>query len=165
MKTRKLIISAAALIVAAAVISIFIVRPSYRLVLSDAGTGERYGTFPVELGDMFSVEFIHSVNKSPVRDYYEIRGGGEIYVVQTDYYGFGAGVQTELNPGETLEYGPDGAMQIKNIDKLLPNLTYVVGTVSDHVLYINGEEISLRDLCGRSSKVCFTVEKVFFSLH
>lgn len=159
MKARKLIISAAALIVAAAVISIFIVKPSCRLVLSNAATGERYASFPVEQGDVFSVEFIHSVNKSPVRDYYEIRDGGRIYVIQTDYYGFGAGVQTELNPGETLEYRPDGAMQIKNIDKYLPNLTYVVGTVSDHVLYINGEEISLRELCGQSSKVKFTVEK------
>lgn len=155
-------ISAAALIVAAAVISIFIIKPSYRLVLSDAGTGERYGAFPLEQGEVFSVEFIHSVNKSPVRDYYEFRDGGRIYVIQTDYFGFGAGVQTELNPGETLERGPDGAMRIKNIDKYLPNLTYVVGTVSDHVLYINGEEISLRELCGRSSKVSFTIEKRLF---
>lgn len=158
---RKILIiaAAAALIVAAAVILISLIRPSYTLVLSDASTGEEFGRYPMKTGDRFSVEFIHSVNKTAVRDYYEIRDGGDIYVVETHYYGFGAGVQTELNPGEELEYGEDGAMIIKNIDKQIPRLIYVVGTVSDHVLRVNGEEISLRELCGRNTKVLFTAER------
>ncbi len=158
-KRKICVLTAAALIVAAAVILIFLIRPSYTLVLRNASTGEEYGKYPMKMGERFSVEFIHSVNKSAVRDYYEIRENGEIYVVETHYYGFGAGVQTELNPGEELEYGEDGSMMIKNIDKPVPNLVYVVGTVSDHVLRINDEEISLRELCGRNSKVLFTVER------
>jgi len=160
-KRKICVLTAAALIVAAAVILIFLIRPSYTLVLSNAATGEEYGRYPMKMGDRFSVEFIHSVNKSAVRDFYELRGNGEIYVVETHYYGFGAGVQTELNPGETLEYGEDGSMMIKNIDKQIPNLIYVVGTVSDHVLRVNGGEISLRQLCGRNSKVLFTVERKY----
>ncbi len=158
-KRKICVLTAAALIVAAAVILIFLIRPSYTLVLSSASTGEEYGRYPMKLGDRFSVEFIHSVNKSAVRDYYEVRENGEIYVVETHYYGFGAGVQTELNPGEDLEYGEDGAMIIKNIDKPIPKLVYGAGTVSDHVLRVNDEEISLRELCGRNSKVLFTVER------
>jgi len=160
-KRKICVLTAAALIVAAAVILIFLIRPSYTLVLSNASTGEKYGRYPMKMGERFSVEFIHSVNKSAVRDYYELRENGEIYVVETHYYGFGAGVQTELNPGETLEYGEDGSMIIKNIDKQIPNLIYVVGTVSDHVLRVNGGEISLRQLCGRNSKVLFTVERKY----
>ena len=45
------------------------------LVLSNADSGQVYATYPVENGDTFAVEFIHSVNKSPVRDVYEIREG------------------------------------------------------------------------------------------
>ncbi len=152
------LLTAAALLVAAAVIVIFALNQSKSLVLQDRKTGEIYAEYPISRGERFSVEFIHSVNKTPVRDIYEVRKGGEIYVVETDYFGFGAGVQTELNPGETLEYGEDGSMQVKNINILIPNLTYVVGTVSDHTLRIGDEAVSLRELCGRNSSVTFTVK-------
>ena len=109
-------------------------------------------------GEWFSVGFVHSVNKSPVIDCYEIKHHS-IYVEKTIYYNFGAGVQTELEGNETLSYGEDGAMIVSGFDREMPDLTYFVGTVSDHTLIVNnGEEISLRNLCGRSSKVRFTYE-------
>ena len=154
-------LSAAALVVAAAVLIVAGAdSPSaYRLVLQNADTEEVYASYPMEPGDVFSVEFVHSVNRSPVRDFYEIRPDGDIYVIQTNYYGFGAGVQTELNPGEKLEYGDDGSMQIKNINIRIPALIYVVGTVSDHTLHIGGTSVSLRELCGKNSKVAFVVSR------
>jgi len=163
-KKRKTAYTAAALIAAAAVFLLVIFLTNcygLRLVLKNRESGRIYAAFPVKNGDRFSVEFVHSVNNSPVRDIYEIRNSSEIYVVETDYYSFGAGVQTELNPGETLEYGPDGSMQVKNIDKHIPDLIYVVGTVSDHKLCIGDEEVSLRGLCGKNSSVSFTVENTY----
>lgn len=127
------------------------------LVLSDKQSGQVYATYPVENGDTFAVEFVHSVNKSPVRDVFEIRDG-EIWNIQCIYYGFGAGVEEELAEGETLSYGENGEMIISNIEKKMDNLVIVVGTISDHTLYLGEETISLRDLCGRSSKVLFTCQ-------
>lgn len=106
----------------------------------------------------FSVEFIHSVNNSPVRDYYEVNEKGEIYVTKTTYYGFGAGVQTELNEGENFSYGENGEMIISNINKKINSLTYYVGTVSDHILRIKNQVISLKDLCGKNAHIKFVVE-------
>lgn len=154
--------SAAAILVAAAAVLAIIMTSGLFLVLTDVDTGEEYASFPMENGDRFSVEFIHSVNNSPVTDVYELRNGADIFVVETDYYGFGAGVQTQLNPGEVLEYAEDGAMQIKNIDTHIPRLIYVVGTVSDHTLRIDDKTVSLRELCGRNSRVEFTVERRLF---
>ena len=128
------------------------------LVLSNADSGQVYATYPVENGDTFAVEFIHSVNKSPVRDVYEIREG-EIWNTQCIYYGFGAGVEEELGEGETLSYGENGEMIISNIEKKIDNMVIVVGTISDHTLYLGDETISLRDLCGRSSKVLFSCQR------
>ena len=128
------------------------------LVLSDKESGQVYATYPVENGDTYAVEFVHSVNKSPVRDVYEIRAG-EIWNTQCIYYGFGAGVEEELGEGETLSYGENGEMIISNINKKMDNLVIVVGTISDHTLYLGDETISLRDLCGRSSKVLFTCQQ------
>ena len=128
------------------------------LVLSDADSGQVYAAYPVEDGDTFSVEFVHSVNKSPVRDVYEIRAG-EIWNTQCIYYGFGAGVEEELGEGETLSYGDNGEMIISNIEKKMDNMVTVVGTISDHTLRIGEETVSLRDLCGRSSKVLFSCQQ------
>ena len=128
------------------------------LVLSDKESGQVYATYPVENGDTYAVEFVHSVNKSPVRDVYEIRAG-EIWNTQCIYYGFGAGVEEQLGEGETLSYGENGEMIISNINKKMDNLVIVVGTISDHTLYLGDETISLRDLCGRSSKVLFTCQQ------
>ena len=128
------------------------------LVLSDPQTGRVYASYPVEEGDVFTVEFIHSVNKSPVRDYYECRSDG-IWNTQCVYYGFGAGVEEILLEGETLEYGDDGEMIVSGIEHKIDPLIIVVGTISDHILSVGGEEVSLRDLCGRSSKVQFSLKQ------
>ena len=123
------------------------------LVLESAKTGEVYASYPVRLKDTFGIGFIHSVNKSPVTNWYEVRSDG-IYVVKTVYYGFGAGVLTELEEGQELTYGEDGSMIVTGFNRRMDDLVYFVGTVSDHTLTLpGGEEVSLRDLCGRNAKV------------
>ncbi len=157
--TGKKAIIAAALILFLAVLAAAFLYPGRRsfLVLRDAKTGEEYLRRSVRTGDEFSIGFVHSVNRTPVTDFYEIRRDG-IYVVRTVYYGFGAGVQTELEGNETLEYGEDGSMIVSGFDRKMEDLIYFVGTVSDHTLTVGGEEISLRGLCGRNAMVQFTLE-------
>ena len=112
--------------------------------------------FEVEEGDKFSVEFIHSVNKSPIKEIYEIKDG-TIYAHSTVYATFGAGVQTEVEEGQTLGYDDEGNMIVSGFDMEFPRLRFVVGSVYDHILEIGGESISLTELCGRHSKVYFEV--------
>ena len=127
------------------------------LVLRNGDTKEEFARFRVSEGDEFSVTFIHSVNQYPLTDVYQIRNH-KIYVVRTIYNNFGAGVQTEIEPGQKLEYGENGEMIVSGFDREMPWLSYIVGTVSDHILTVNGEEISLRELCGRNSKGEFSCE-------
>ena len=132
---------------------------SGHLVLVNEETGEEIARYRASEGDTFSIGFVHSVNKSPVTDFYEIRRDG-IYVVKTVYYGFGAGVQTELEEGQKLEYGEDGSMIITGFDRRMDDLVYFVGTVSDHTLTLNdNQQFSLRDLSGRNAKVRFRYER------
>ena len=127
------------------------------LVLRNGDTKEEFARFRVSEGDEFSVTFIHSVNQYPLTDVYQIRNH-KIYVVRTIYNNFGAGVQTEIEPGQKLEYGENGEMIVSGFDREMPWLSYIVGTVSDHILTVNGEESSLMELCGRNSKVEFSCE-------
>lgn len=151
-------IAAIILLIIAAILAFTVVsHRGYYLTLRNGDTREVYARYRIAEGDEFSVGFIHSVNKSPLTDVYQIKDH-KIYVVRTIYYGFGAGVQTELEDGQTLSYGENGEMIISGFDRELPHLSYMVGTVSDHVLTVHGKELSLRDLCGRNSAVEFTCE-------
>lgn len=159
-KLRFLTVAAIMVAIIAAIVSVALNSGDY-LVLRDGDTGKEYARFHVKEGDEFSVMFIHSVNQYPLTDVYQIRDH-KIYVVRTIYYTFGAGVQTEIEEGQKLEYGENGEMIVSGFDQEMPWLSYIVGTVSDHTLTIHGEEISLRDLCGRNSKVEFSCEHKWF---
>ncbi|MBR6614479.1 MAG: DUF1850 domain-containing protein [Lachnospiraceae bacterium] len=149
---------AAIMVVVIAAIATFTFRSGDYLVLRNGDTNEEFARFRVSEGDEFSVRFIHSVNQYPLTDVYEIRDS-KIYVVRTIYNNFGAGVQTEIEDGQTLEINENGEMVVSGFNMEMPWLSYIVGTVSDHTLTLHGEEISLRELCGRNSKVAFSVEK------
>ncbi|NLW57000.1 MAG: DUF1850 domain-containing protein [Firmicutes bacterium] len=131
------------------------------LILRNGDTGELFRSFPVKEGEEFSVTFVHSVNQTPVTDVYQIKKG-KIYVVRTIYYAFGAGVQSELEEGQSLEYGRDGSMIVSGFNRRMEHLSYIVGTVSDHTLQIGGELISLRGLCGRNTTVQFVSGRKLF---
>ena len=87
----------------------YTLRSGDYLVLRNGDTNAEYARFRVKEGDEFSVTFIHSVNKYPLTDVYEIRDH-KIYVIRTIYNNFGAGVQTEIEAGQTLTYDENGEM-------------------------------------------------------
>ena len=150
-------LAAAAILVIAAV-ALFVL-PRLRtpgLLLTDERTGRVYARLPLEDGESFSVTFRHSVNKSDVTEIYE-RRGNEIWLTGCVYYGFGAGVAEELDPSWTLEIGADGEMILGNIEQRMGDLTYVVGTVYDHILRIGEKSVVLNELCGKNCKVHFSI--------
>lgn len=156
-KQKKIFLMTAAIIIVAVILLISFCQDNVKkLVLTNADTGEEYGTFCLPESDEFAVTFVHSVNKSPVTDVY-IAKGKDIYLDRTIYYDFGAGVPTTLQEGQKLEFGDNGEMIISGYDMKIPDLLYIVGTVSDHTLTVGDEETSLRTLCGRNSKVRFAI--------
>ena len=150
--------AAAAILVVAAVtlLGVLLLREP-GLTLSDEESGKVFARLPLKDGDSFSVTFRHSVNKSDVTEIYQ-RRGREIWLTGCVYYSFGAGVAEVLGPGWTLEKGDRGEMIISNIEMKMNDLTYIVGTVYDHILDINGEKIILNELCGKNAKVHFSVQ-------
>ncbi|MFP3091329.1 DUF1850 domain-containing protein [Treponema sp. TIM-1] len=128
-----------------------------KLVITDTESGVLYGRWPVNDGAEFAIEFVHSVNQSPVRDIFQVRGR-RIAAVATVFSSFGAGMQTELGAGEELIREEDGTMRIVGFTRSFKSLAYIVGTVSDHTLYINNERISLRERCGKNAHITVRVK-------
>ena len=121
--------------------------------------GKEIKRFPIKKDGHFYVKFLHSVNMSPVIDYYNFNDKNEIFVYKTIYYDFGAGVETELENNETITYGDGGSMIISNIDKKISPLTYYLSSIYDHKLSIDdNEEISLWDVCGQNIIVEFKIK-------
>jgi hypothetical protein len=111
----------------------------------------------VSPGEEFAIEYIHSVHQTPVSETFTIVPDGSAWgflPTEARFYDFGAGMQSELAPGETMVI-EDGAIVIRGFSRVLPRLNYIVGTVSDHWLCIKGLKISLRDMCGRNAQVSF----------
>ena len=151
--------AAAAIFAVAAVFVFALFSPGETVLrLTNGETGQVYAEYEVADGDTFSITFIHSVNKSPGTEGYII-DGDEIYLESCLYSAFGAGVATEVEEGQSLSYTEDGQMLIAGFHRKMNHLSYIVGTVSDHVLQLGTEEISLRQLCGRNSTVQFSIQK------
>ena len=144
--------------VAALLVFLLFTTGGAALQLRDGESGRIYVKYEAYEGMTFSVSFIHSVNKSRVKETYEIKDGA-IYLQSCLYSDFGAGVATEVEEGQTLTYTEDGEMLLSGFNRKIDGLSYIVGTVSDHILSIEDEEISLRSLCGRNSTVRFEVLK------
>ena len=117
------------------------------LVIKDSNTGKIIGKWPLAESGEFAIEFIHSVNQSPVRENFVIENGN-LRLHSVRFYSYGAGIQTSLDEGQIL--GRDGdAMIITGYTNSFKELYYIIGTVSDHILYINNEIINLRELAER----------------
>ena len=136
---------------------IFFLSLPKELVFADAESGKKYGVWMVTDGDEFSIEFIHSVNQSPVRDFFKIEGK-LILPVATRFNSFGAGMQTDLEKGQKITRDSEGNMVITGFSQTFKELNYIVGTVSDHVLFIHNERISLRELCGKNAHIIIRVK-------
>ena len=158
--------AATALCVVAVILALVIIAskplftdPVQCVVMTNAETDEIYFQQPLEADGVFSVSYIHSVNKSNVEEYYRLEYG-EIYLFKARYRAFGAGVATELEEGQTLSY-EDGYMVIENIHYRIPNLVYRVGTVSDPLIHIGEQTWHMKELAPSLTSVRFTIQDIY----
>ncbi len=129
-----------------------------KLVLIDDKTNKPISVYTFLKDNSFSVEFIHSVNKSKIIEFYKFDNKKNIILYKTIYYNFGAGVLTEIKDKWDLSYGEDGSMIISNMDTKIDELIYIVGTISDHILKINDREIVLNKLFGKNRMIKFMIK-------
>ena len=126
------------------------------LVVRDSDSGSIYGKWPLEEGGEFAIEFIHSVNQSPVREIFRAENR-LIRSSSVRFSSFGAGMQSDLEEGQVLSRDGD-VMVLSGLTASFKELNYIVGTVSDHLLIINGKQVSLRELCGKNAHITVYLE-------
>lgn len=107
------------------------------LVVEDAETGERLVVTPVENETTVTLAYNHSVEGSPVRDVYAVRGD-QLVMTRMEFASYGWGFPAQANV--TRENGsfvshPDGVE--------LTELYVAPGYVAGHELYVGDERYDL----------------------
>ena len=142
----------AALVISGAVFYVVFCRGGAAILeIRDADSGISYGKWPLGETGEFAIEFVHSVHQSPVRETFRARGK-EIQPVAVRFFSFGAGMPSDMEKGQTLTRDGD-ALVLSGFSASFRELSYIVGTVSDHLLLVNGETVSLRNLCGKNAHI------------
>lgn len=94
--------------------------------------------------EKFVITYLHSVNKSPVEEYFLIENNHKLLLTKTAFRSFGVGIPCELEPGEEMYHYPDH-IEIVKINRELPQILLAVGTVANHQITVHGKVFKLTD--------------------
>ena len=131
---RGLVVALAALPLGAGVISVS--RSSdLTLVVADADSAERLVEHPVDDGETVVLAYTHSVERTPVRDVYEVDDGA-LRMVRTEFSSFGAGL-----PTDDVERTDDG--YVVHLDDRHERLRVAPRAVAGHELVVGGTRYDL----------------------
>ena len=131
------------------------------LVVYDFNTGKDYMQIDMKGEKEFSIDFLHSVNLSNVKEKYTI-DGNEIVCDTLVYSAFGAGMPDDLDPSLTLSYDSEGHMVVSGYNIRFNNknpLTLAVSIPYDHILTVGDKEYSLGDIAGHGTVITISYIK------
>jgi len=85
---------------------------------------------------------MHSVNQSRVTEIFKVRNG-QIVLDAVEFEAFGAGMPTELEPGQTMTHLDGGIIRIDGFNRKIYDLQILVGENTDHILHVGDLDIIL----------------------
>lgn len=99
----------------------------------------------------FIISYIHSVNKSLVRDYYIIDDDKNIILEKTRFFSYGAGIAEPINDEKIII--TDKYIEINNINRLIKDFYLFVGTIANHTIYVDNKAIELNTIFKPQSSI------------
>ncbi len=115
------------------------------LEVREQNTGKVLYMTPIAPGEQFEVGFVHSVERTPVREVFETGQDLSIYLVETVYESFGAGLPTMPDEQATLVV-KGGVMRIIGLRRKIGRLFLAVSPVPGHELTVREQRVDLADL-------------------
>lgn len=107
----------------------------------------------------FHISFIHSVNRTPVLEFYRIVDDN-LVLYKAEFYSYGAGMSDGSDlPNSKLSHGEHGLV-ILDFNDEFEELTYYVGTIANHTLHFGDKELMLTDILEPQSPAVFAIKKV-----
>ncbi|MDI7260775.1 MAG: DUF1850 domain-containing protein [Thermodesulfobacteriota bacterium] len=100
--------------------------------------------FPAKPGDRFYIHYIHSSDKTPVHDIFEIGISGEMILIEENFDWYGAGLEF-MNWEKASINIEDGKIKVL-FRRHFPSLLLRVGRVANHTFIFNGVNVPLREI-------------------
>ncbi len=120
------------------------------LVITPQAGGEPILALPLEVGERFTLHYIHSVDRAPIWDEHSVDRDGNIYIEQERLVMFGAGMGHWPGRGTLTSQGP--YQVIENIHEPIGEFILRVGSDGvDHTIIWRGKHMNLsRIAAGRA---------------
>lgn len=148
---RRRVLSA---LLGGAVLSPLVATDRTVLRLTDPRSGETLGVERVEEGDRFAIHYVHSFDKTPIREVYEVRDGGIVQIREEfKYHAIG------LEYTEAEQTREDG-FTILHMERRFDSFTVRVAKYTDQSLVIDREERPLSSYTEKWESIRFSVERV-----
>lgn len=112
----------------------------------------------IETGDSFSIKYIHSVAKTPVIEFFEIKDG-KILLTGTEYESYGAGLPTSTEGDYILK---NDKFLIKNINQFLPEILLRVSDYAEHKFIYKNNSMKLFEMVKTETLLQFKTEKISY---
>lgn len=130
-----------------------------KFTITDGTTGDLVLVGGLKDFEEFDVDFTHSVNKTPVREFYRIVGKGfNLYKAEFSSYGAGMSDGLDLDKAE-IYHGDDNEIYL-SLDDNFDIITYYVGTIADHRLTYKDKTIHLNELLEAKSPAVLEIKRV-----
>jgi hypothetical protein len=107
----------------------------------------------------FYTSFTHSVNRTPVNEYYKI-SEGKLVLEKTTFYSYGAGMPEIGEYGSSEPSIVNGMVLIDNINKEFQRFTIFAGTYANHSLNTDNSEVFFSQFVKPQTPVTFEVKRV-----
>jgi hypothetical protein len=118
-------------------------------------------SFPLKNGEFFSVRYIHSVQKTPVEEFFLVEKTGMIELRETLYEDFGAGLPFLVEEGKKFT-SRDGKFRITGYRVPFKEIVFRVGRFADYHLLLRGREIPFTRFESPGKPLRFSAEKKSF---
>lgn len=99
---------------------------------------------PMNSGDRFYIDYIHSSAKTPVRSTFQVGSEGQMVLIEESFLWHGAGLESTEHPGVRI-VSEEGETRVL-LDRLFPSLRLRVGCVAGHKLTFDGRTIPLKEI-------------------
>lgn len=117
----------------------FVVRLPF-LAVSVPGRGEVL-YLPMYGGRGFSLSYLHSVHRTPVRENFSSCPGGSLVLTSTVFDSLGVGIP--FLPGEGKLDRDRGRFVLTNMNRVFPEISLMVYPLADHALIYRGKRYEL----------------------
>jgi len=122
---------------------------SYRVLeIVNTKNGDQVFRTQVWVGDDFSLEYVHSVQRSRVKDTFTIDRRHRIVLMETTFSDHGAGLPYKSHQGGTFSILNDGKFYISDMNVVLPEILLRTGVEYDNAFESKNRRINLSRRCG-----------------